>query len=196
MSYGVNAPQGLEPFGYITGGTWNGATNQYALPSGYNTNIFSGDPVYYAATGKIVRATAGDTNPILGTFRGVKYRAADGTFTFSPYWPANTITFGAQDATALVADDQNILYNIQSEGTIAAADIFQNGNIDFGVAGSTVTGQSGARIDAVTNVGATFQLKIIALTPHVSNAFGVQFNNVLVLINNNPYKGGTGTVGL
>lgn len=196
MSYGVNAPFGLQPYGYITGGTYNGATNQYAIASGYNTDLFTGDPVYYAANGTIVRATAGDTNPWFGTFRGVKYTDANGNFVFSPYWPANTVTFGAANAVALVTDDPNLLYNIQSAGTIAAADIFQNGNFDFGVAGSTRTGQSGARLAAATGTTATFQVKILALVPRVDNAFGVQFNNVLVLPNNNPYKGGTGTVGV
>lgn len=196
MSYGVNAPFGLQPRSYLDGSPWTGQTSDYSIASGYNTSIFTGDPVYYASDGTIVRATAGDTNPILGVFYGVKYVDTTGNQVYSPYWAANTVTQGALNATALITDDPNILYDVQSLGTIAAVDLFQNANVSFATAGSTISGQSGAALNATLATTATFQVKIIRLTPNPKNAFGVQYNNVLVLLNNNPYKGGTGTAGV
>jgi hypothetical protein len=71
--------------------------------------------------------------------------------------------------------------------------------------GSTLTGQSAFYLDSTTiQTGqAAFSLKIIRLTPNPTNVFFSAgppivgaFNNALVLINNDIYKGGTGTVGI
>jgi hypothetical protein len=198
MAYGVNAPFGLQPRQYLDGTPWSGQTSEYQIASGYNTSLFTGDPVYYAANGTIVRATAGDANPILGVFFGCKYFDANNNPVNSPYWPANTVTFQAANATALIVDDPWVLYDVQTNNAagIGAADIFQNANIQYTVAGSTISGQSGAGLNATLGTTATFQVKIIRFTPNPNNVAGVGYNNVLVLINNNPYKGGTGTVGI
>lgn len=196
MTYGVNAPLGLQPCQYLDGTPWSGQTSEYQIASGYSTSLFTGDPVYYSANGTIVRATGGDGNPILGVFFGVKYADTSNNPVFSPYWPANTVTYQTANATALIVDDPWVLYDIQSAGTIAAVDIFENANISFATPGSTLTGQSGAALNATLGTTATFQVKIIRFTPNPKNAPGVAYNNVLVLINNNPYKGGTGTVGV
>lgn len=199
MSYGVNAPFGLQPRFSLTGGTWNDQGREYPLASGYATSLFMGDPVYYAANGTIVRATAGDTNPILGVFNGVKYIDATGTQQYSQYWLAGTVTYGAANASALILDDQNIVYDVQADHTlvngIAAADLYQNANIAFNTAGSQYSGQSGATILGL-GVTATFQVKILGFTPVPGNGPGIRDNNVLVILNNDPYKGGTGTVGV
>ena len=199
MAYGTNGPFGLQARQFISGDAWDGQTNEYPIASGYNTNIFNGDPVYYANNGTIVRATAGAGNPIAGVFSGAKYIDTSGNQVYAPFWPANTVTFQGANATAFIIDDPNVLFDVQAATTIAggitAANLYENANIDFTTAGSTISGQSGATISGLGN-GATLQVKIMRFTPNPKNAPGIQNNNVLVLINNSPLKGGTGTVGV
>jgi hypothetical protein len=205
MSYGTDGPQGLQPFLYL-GGTWSGQQSEYSIASGYNTSLFYGDPVYVLADGTIGRATAGAGNPITGVFVGVKYTDTDGNFVSRDYWLANTATQGGLNAAAYVADDPLIIFNIQAKNStgapptinyIAAADI--NANIDLAAgAGSTRTQQSGFYADVSTlGAGATKQLKIVGFTPIPNNGPGINYNNILVVINNNPLRsGGTGSLGV
>lgn len=201
MSYGTNAPWGLAPTRMLNGSTWNGALNEYQLPSGYATNLFKGDPVYVTGTGTIVIATAGAGNPITGVFMGVKYtstiQGVNGNQVFAPNWVAGTVTQGAANALALICDDPNVVYNIQSNNAtgVLAADLYNNADLVAG-AGSTYSGISGWMLDQATiGTGATKQLKILRLVPVPGNVYG-GYDNVEVVINNDYYKGGTGTVGV
>lgn len=197
MSYGVNAPQGLQPSQYLNGTPWSGQTSEYQIVSGYATSLFCGDPVYVDPNGTIVKATLNGNNPILGVFFGVKYTDANGNFVSLPYWLANTVTQGALNAAAAIVDDPNVLYDIQSAGTIAAADLNTNGNLLVGTGGSTRTGQSSVVLEGTLTNVATSQVKLMRFTPNPNNGPGIQYNNVLVLINNNPLRsGGTGSAGV
>ncbi len=189
MAYGVNAPFGLQPRIHKNGSIWNGQLTSYPIKSGYNTNIFSGDPVYFdQANGTIVLATAGIGNPIAGVFMGVKYSTlagagtGQGTASFSPYWPANTPTLNGANAEALVCDDPTVLYDIQSDsslnfsnlfpgntqGGVLASQLFQNANIIFNRAGANLggdprSGLSNATLGLLT-AQATAQFKIVDFT--------------------------------
>lgn len=215
MAYGVNGPFGLQPRRSITGAAWNGAQNNYLIASSYNTSLFTGDPVKLATDGTIVIAAAGDT--IIGVFQGCKYFNAQGTAVYSPYWPANTATFGTNPATAFVMDDPNVLVDVQVSNSANVAVNFTqanlNDNYNFSVgggganlvpqnpaAGSTVTGQSAYYLD-INSIAhtATLNLTPIAFTPYPGNGpsvAGKLFPNVMCIINNHQYKGGTGNAGV
>lgn len=208
MSYGVNAPQGLQPRRYLNGATWTQQTNDYPILSGYGTSLFVGDPVTLLNNGTIGIGTAG--NAIVGVFMGCRYQDINGNYVFSPYWPASTVTWnpggtGNVNAAGVVADDPNILFDIQCSGTAAITgdvNTIKIGELNYNynfhsAAGSTISGQSGYYLDLASQATtATLNLKLIKLTPAVNNSFGLTFNNGLVLINNHIYKGGTGTVGV
>lgn len=226
MAYGVNAPFGLQPRMTNTGAAWNGQTNTYSIQSGYGTSIFSGDPIQTAAGFIVIGNTTGDANAGVfvgceyqdtqGNFQFSPYWPA-GTVTYNP-----TGVGGANiPATAFVVDDPTILFDIQvmTSGaigvttTIDRAQLGLNANFVIG-AGSTISGQSGAYLDRTTVAAtATLNLKIIRITPAFTNQAGVisatgapytggqnilglRFNNVLVQLNNDIYKGGTGTLGV
>lgn len=218
MAYGVNAPFGLKPSMMNTGAPWNGQTNTYLIASGYNTSLFIGDPVAPAANGTIALGVAG--TGIIGVFMGCQYVDTNGNYQFSPYWPANTVTQGTNPATAFVVDDPTVLFDVQvgttNAGTHVASasqtDLYLNANFVVG-AGSTVSGLSGTYLDAATiNNTATLSLKILRVTPAFTNQagtltsgaaytggqniLGLLYNNVLVQINNDVLKGGTGTLGV
>jgi hypothetical protein len=206
MSYGAtSSPFGLLPTKGQGSSTDNFQFAEYLIPSAYATSLFQGDPLYQAATGTIIIAVAGDTNPILGVLKGVKYFDSNNNFVSSPYWPANTVigslgtlSDGNKYATALVYNDPNQLYVVQTNATPGLAILDQLSNVDMVAgAGSTVSGLSGWMLNQATlGAGATKQLKIIALTPDVRNGSGVGYNTAVVRINNQVYAGGTGTVGI
>lgn len=200
MAYGVNASFGLK-INRLNYGPYTGQVNEYPIASGYNTAIFTQDPVISLADGTIGIGVAG--SPIRGIFMGVKYTDTLGVVRFSPFWPASTTVFAGTIPAALVADDPNLILDVQETnaagsgaGTpIALAD--RNLNINFRIGtGSTVTGLSGATLNNETEATtATLNLKILGLTPVQGNAVGA-FANWLCAINAHELKGGTGTPGL
>lgn len=213
MSYGTNAPFGLQPRLHKNGSIWNGQLTSYPLASGYNQSIFTGDPVYIAnidpiASGtrqsSIVVAGQGNGNTIAGVFMGVKYYSAagaglgQGTATFVPSWSAGTRTLNDLPAEALICDDPTVIYDIQADQTLATGvglnDLFQNAAVII-PAGDALSGQSRATLGTLTPQ-ADGQLKILSFTQNPKNKPGTQFNNVLVSLNNNLYNGGHGTPGI
>ncbi len=57
--YNTNAPLGLKPVDYRTGGTYTGKANQYTIASAYATAIGQFDPVTTLADGTIGIGVAG-----------------------------------------------------------------------------------------------------------------------------------------
>lgn len=196
MSYGTNAPFGLQPRMHINGSVWTGQVNTYQIQDAYATSLFTGDPVTLSG-GYLVIGVAGSA--VIGVFQGCQYTTAASVVTFAPYWPASTSTAQTAGAVAFVCDDQSVLYDIQSNSAtpIAQTDIGKNANF-VAAAGSTVTGQSGYALDYSTLAtgNATRNLKVLALVPRPGNTFSTAYNNVYVLINNNVFGSGTGTVGV
>lgn len=205
MSYGTNAPSGFKAYGTSSSSLLNGSLSNYSILSGYNTAIYSGDPVAPLNTGGIGIGVAGAG--IQGIFQGVTWVDVNNLTQWSPYWPAGTVTFGANPnqipAQAFVIDDPAIEFSIQS-GSVAAAHVASvtqtdiNLNANFVVqAGSVRGGVSATYLDMDSAaVTATLSCKILRLEPDVRNAYGVLYNNAIVVINNHVLKGGTGTLGL
>jgi hypothetical protein len=203
---GVNAPFGLRPTRTQSGAPTSEAQNQYAIASGYATNIFTWDPVTVLADGTIGIAVAGAAS--LGLFVGCKYQSvapqANGSsFIFSPYWPASTTVKTGTVVEAMVIDSPDLVMEVQetdatgaAAGTpLALAD--RNLNINFVVnAGTTATGQSRVTINNASEATtATLNLKILDIAPIPGNPVG-NFAVWLVTWNNHIMKGGTGTAGV
>lgn len=205
MSYGTNAPSGFRVYGTSSSSLLNGSLSNYSILSGYNTAIFSGDPVAPLNTGGIGIGVAGAG--VQGVFQGVTWVDVNNLTQWSPYWPAGTVTFGTNPneipAQALVVDDPAIEFSIQSGSSAGAhvASVTQtdiNLNADFVIqAGSTRGGVSATYLDMDTAaVGATLSCKILRLEPDVRNRYGLLYNNAIVVFNNHKLKGGTGTAGI
>lgn len=194
MSYGTNAPKGLEPVRMVDGSAWTGALNSYQIASTYATALYTGDPVTVLADGTIGVGVAGSA--IVGVFQGVKFTDSTGRVRFEKYWPGNPGILTGSTVEALVIDDPNVVFTIQETNNLGAAgtplalaDRGLNANFLY-TAGSAATGMSAASLDNTTEATtSTLNLKILQLDPTPGNAVG-SFANWLVMINNHLYRGG------
>ena len=84
--------------------------NSYSIASAFATSIFTGDPIKMTTDGTLILATVGA--PIVGIFAGVEYTAANGSVTFSQYWPASTV---ATNIKAYVYDDPMTVFKVASD---------------------------------------------------------------------------------
>lgn len=202
MSYGTNAPWGLQPVRYMNGAAWNDQVTPYLLPSGFAANLFRQDPATPdpAITGKVKLALQGDGNAIIGAFMGFQWVDANtGQVVFSDRWLNGTVTQGGLDAIAFIADDPMLVFNMQATAgttTILTADLLRNASLAAG-AGNASTSLSGWSINQTTiGAGATKQVKIIRFVPTVdgTNVSGLAFNNVECIINNHYFKAGVASV--
>jgi hypothetical protein len=210
MAYGngVNAARGLQPRMYLNGAQWSGQSRAYPIQSSYATAIYYGSPV--TTTGGYLAIGAAGTNPLVGVFIGVNYFDASNNPQYSKYWPAATATFQTANAQALVVDDPMVLFDVQVDDStgphthpfVDQTSIGLNGTFVLAAGTQATSFISQAYLDYTTvAVGATLNLKLIDFTPVPGNgpsAGGTPttwYNNVLVLINNHKYKGGTGTFG-
>ena len=169
-----DTPRGFWPVRHLTGGTIRQST--YTMASGYATNIFSGDVVKLVAGGGIEAAAAG--NRFVGVFAGGNYTDAGGKKQYSKYWPASTV---ATEIEAMVYDDPNVVFGVQSAGSTVAADVGEIGDHVAG-AGSTTTGQSAHELNGTTSNG-TAGFRVLGRLPEPDNAYGTN-----VVLEVQPYE--------
>lgn len=190
---------GLRPIKYLNGAAYNGQFNLYFIPSGNGTATFVGDLVKLDTTGDTV-AAGGTARGIRSVVQAAAGNAAVGVVVGFVVDPANLNTPQYRAASTgryvMVADDPNLLFEIQSNGTTAVADVGLNADVVV-AAGSTTTGTSGMQLDASTQLGtATLVLKIMEITQRVDNDPASASDKVVVKINNHQLGSSTGTAGV
>jgi len=142
------------------------------ITSGYSSNILKGQPVKYSASaGVIVVASAGAAWS--GAFAGVEWTDSTGRRRVSNYWPAST-TFLTGSCVAYFYNDNNIVYEIQSDATIAQTSIGIEYNFSNTTAGSTTTGLSACTLGVSTAIGSGSQgdMRVVDIAPYPDNAWG------------------------
>lgn len=191
----ANTPFGLAPVEYLGGAQWNGKARRYYIPSN-DTNAYAiGDPVVLAGSAdsngvaSVVLATPGSAllGPIVG-MGGMQY----GGPSVDPT-NLNTTVIPATKTKAyyvLVADDPNIIFEVQEIGTgtqLTAAEVGLNANL---VAGTNSGYLSGWLLTNTTEATtSTLDVKLLGLKQVAGNAFGA-YAKWLVLINNHVYRAG------
>lgn len=161
----TDAPSGSKPVRHASGGTIR--QNEYAMTSGYASNIFTGDTVILTTAGVVELSAVGSIN-VIGVFAGCSYTNAGGERLFSRYWPASTV---ATNIKAYVWDDPYTVFEVQAVGTMTQALVGTNADI-LATAGSTTTGQSRQEVDLATAVATTAQCKILGLVDRADNELG------------------------
>lgn len=175
----TSAPFGLRPV-YSPSGVIR--PTQGTIASGYATTIFDNQPVRIAPStaggeteGNIVAAAVGAR--FIGTFCGCEFTDTDGRRRVSNRWTAST---AGTDIVCYYTRDPQIVYEIQSNATMAVADIGKQ--YDFTAAsGNATTGISTQMLD-VASSAANAQMRLLGVTPGPDNAFGDNFVIVQVQI--------------
>jgi hypothetical protein len=189
----TSAPFGLRP-AFHPSGLDRAQALAGGIPSAYNTAILKGQPVRYQTTaiggtlGTILPATT--SGAWVGAFAGVEWTDTTGRRRVSNYWPANT-AYIAGSCVAYFYNDQNIVYEIQADGSMAQTTIGNEYNFNNVTAGSTTTGLSAATLNSASAVGSGVQgqLRVVDIAPYVDNDWGDAYTIVRVVCANSQFFG-------
>lgn len=195
----TSAPFGLRP-AFHPSGLDRAQALANGIVSGYGTDILKGAPVRYNSTagtsvaaGTITNAAA--TGAWAGAFAGAEWTDTTGRRRVSNYWPAGT-TYQAGSCVAYFYNDQNIVYEIQTDATIAQTAL--GGEYNFSAtagytvtSGSNVTGLSSTCLGVSTAVanGSQGQMRVVDIAPYVDNNWGDAFVVVRVVNAQSQYFG-------
>jgi hypothetical protein len=189
----TSAPFGLRP-AFHPSGLDRAQALANGIPSAFATAIYKGQPVRYQTTA--IGGTLGTITPAttsgawVGAFSGVEFTDTTGRARVSNYWPANT-AYTTGSCTAYFYNDQNIVYEIQADGSMAQTTIGNEFNFTNVTVGSTTTGLSQCTLGSATAVGngSQGQMRVVDLAPYVDNAWGDSFTIVRVVCANSQFFG-------
>jgi hypothetical protein len=182
----TSAPFGLRP-AFHPSGLDRAQALANGITSGYSTQILKGQPVAYSASAGVIVALT--TNPASGSsvawsgaFAGVEFTDTTGRRRVSNYWPAST-AFQTGSCVAYFYNDNNIVYEIQADGSMAQTTIGNEYNFTNVTAGSNTTGLSQATLGSATAAGSGVQgqMRVVDLAPYVDNAWGDSYTIVRVV---------------
>jgi hypothetical protein len=184
----TNAPFGLRP-AFHPSGLDRAQALANGITSGYSSAILKGQPVQYSASaGVIIIATVGAIWS--GAFAGVEWTDTTGRRRVSNYWPANT-AYQTGSCVAYFYNDNNIVYEIQTDATIAQTSIGNEYNFSNIAAGSTTTGLSQCTLGVSTAVGNgnPGDMRVVDIAPYVDNAWGDAYVIVRVVNSRSQFFG-------
>lgn len=182
----TSAPFGLRPAFHPSGlDRAQALTN--GIASGYSSDILKGQPVKYnPSNGNIVIATVGAIWS--GAFDGVELTDTTGRRRVSNYWPASST---GTNIIAYFYNDQNIVYEIQTDATIAQTSIGNEYNFSNITAGSNVTGLSACTLGVSTAVGNgnPGDMRVVDIAGYSDNAWGDAYVIVRVVNSRSQFFG-------
>lgn len=182
----TSAPFGLRPAFHPSGlDRAQALTN--GIASGYSSDILKGQPVKYnPSNGNIVIATVGAIWS--GAFAGVEFTDTTGRRRVSNYWPAST---SGTNIIAYFYNDQNIVYEIQTDATIAQTSIGNEYNFSNIAAGSNTTGLSACTLGVSTAVGNgnPGDMRVVDIAGYSDNAWGDAYVIVRVVNSRSQFFG-------
>ena len=204
----VASPYGLKPVNEIGGLPYAGSTRTFLIdPAGTASSIYNGSPVYVNANGYLAVATAtgadattngfptGTANTgIVGVFVGCSYVNAQGQTIYAQYYPTGTTGV----IQAYVVDDPNVVFQVQSAGTVTQAALGANVFFSTGAVatGNTTTGNSTASVVAgASAVTTSAAFRVVGFVNAPGSTVGDAFTDILVKINPG-YHSYTNAVGL
>jgi hypothetical protein len=101
----------------------------------------------------------------------------------SNYWPANE-SFQVGSVVAYFYNDQNIVYEIQADGSLAQTSVGDMADLSNTTDGSTTTGLSQCTLSTtLVGAGNSAQMQILDIAPYPDNAWGDAYTIVRVRIN-------------
>jgi len=191
----TSAPFGLRP-AFHPSGLDRAQALANGITSGYAQNILKGQPVAYSASAGVIvplltNPAAGSAAAWSGAFSGVEWTDTTGRRRVSNYWPTGT-AYTAGSCVAYFYNDNNIVYEIQADGSMAQTTIGGEYNFTNVTSGSTTTGLSQATLGSATAAsnGVQGQMRIVDLAQQVDNAWGDSYTVVRVVNSYSQFFGG------
>jgi len=186
----TNAPFGLRP-AFHPSGLDRAQALANGIVSGFGSSILKGQPVRYVTGGVIEPAAAGQA--FVGAFAGVEFTDTTGRRRVSNYWPAST-AYQTGSCVAYFYADQQIVYEIQADGSLAQTSLGDEADLSNVTAGSTTTGLSQCTLSTtLVGAGNTGQCRIIDIAPYADNDWGDAFTVVRVNISEYQFAPAAGT---
>lgn len=183
----TSAPFGMNPIRMKSG---RFMAVPFAIPGGiasaYGSDIYYGSPVILNTNGTLTIAT---TNAdIIGVFAGCQFvPSSTGLMTPQKNWVASA-TYVAGTMVAYVWNDPDIIYEIQSNGSIAATAVGDQADFVNPGTGNSTLGTSTAQISStLTGVGVQGQLRIEGISNRQDNAWGDAYTIVEASIARHQY---------
>jgi len=177
----TSAPFGLRP-AFHPSGLDRAQALAGGIPSGYASDILKGQPVLYVAGSGVIEPVNATGDAVSGAFAGVEFTDTTGRRRVSNYFPANT-AYQTGSCVAYFYNDPNIIYEIQSTGSIAQTSVGLDMNFSNFAAGSTTTGLSQATLTAtVLGTGVQGQVQVLDIAPYPDNDWGDAFTIVRVQV--------------
>lgn len=174
------APYGALPIGSLSGHDWRSKIRLYPIASAYDTSIFYGDFVKLVAAGGVEKDPGTTALTPIGIFVGCQYtNGVTNQWLQAQYWPADTV---ASDAYAFVVDDPYVLFQMQGNGAIQAADRGQNAAV-VQTAGTALVGRSKNSVNATTSATAGYPLRIVDFVDGPLSAAGDAYTDVICKFN-------------
>lgn len=178
----LNQPKGFVPSRYMNGSPYNGASNVYCIPSTDGSIFGLGDAVKTVAGGDAngipnVQKAAG-TDTVRGVIVGILPPGMNNPSLVGVNLDLTLQSIPATKTKAyyvLVADDPNLLFEIQDNGASALTQTACNSNAIFVVTNPTSPQQNSASTLSCASVATTntLNLKIVGLVQRPDNAYGV-----------------------
>ncbi len=184
----VAAPFGLRPLYHLSGELRTSAYRGALVISAAQT-LYEGTPIVYTPSTKTFAqadANAGSSSAgsvVLGAFMGIEYDDVNKKRTFSNFIAGSTTISTTSNIVVYVADDPNIVFAVQSSGTLAETSRGLQFNLTNLTAGSSVTGLSGATIGTSAITTASYgHFLVTELFKDVGNEWGDTYTTVQGLL--------------
>ena len=185
-----DTPRGLMPVRYTSGAPYNSAANKYYVPDTDTTAIYRGGLVKLAGSADAngvasVTGNVASGDAVVGVVVAVAPESADST----------TYRAASSERYVMVADDPNLLFEVQEDSdgaAMAAANVGNTADLTGFTSGDTTYGHSSIEIDSSTATAAgdgTEDVLILGLAQREDNAIGTNAN-WLVRLNNHAFVDG------
>lgn len=177
----VASPYGLKTVSLIGGQPYAGSVREVKLSTNNTAGLFAGDVIQLTSAGNpqalAATITTGTTAGVIGVMTGCRFvNPATKQSLWSQFVPANAITSGYTDVYVFVADDPDLVMQVQGSAAFgsltngAAGAVGKNAALGNFSAGSTTTGNSGVNLVVGTNGAslantATLAVRIIGVVP-------------------------------
>jgi hypothetical protein len=171
------APFGLKPVYHPSGII---RTLNYTGAYDDAVTFYSGTPVALSSSGTASEITVAGNSPtsttrLMGVFQGVEYTDASGRRTVSKWFGPALGT--ASDIIFWITDDQEIVYEIQANGSLPDTSVGQEFNFTAVTSGQIIgnggLGTSTAALDTTdVDTGDQGQVIVVGLGREITNAWG------------------------